>query len=109
MIEPTGMGHGTPQLAVLSRGGRCMLGFSRIFLLKPVALMVLALGTASLLLLYFMPTPPSTVLTATSQAGGGYEYLANATGTESRGWASALNCTTPEARSKTSNCWKTES
>ena len=52
-----------------------MLGFSRVFLFKVVALMVFAVGTASLLLLYFMPTPPSTVLTATSQRGGGYEYL----------------------------------
>jgi len=57
-----------------------MPGFSRVFLLKSVALMVLALGTASLLLLYFLPTPPSTVLTATSQAGGGYEYLGRAPG-----------------------------
>jgi len=52
-----------------------MLGFSRAFLLRIFALMVFAVGVASLLLLYFMPTPPSTVITATSQRGGGYEYM----------------------------------
>lgn len=52
-----------------------MLGFGRVLALKVLALFVFAVGAASLLLLYFMPTPPSMVLTATSQAGGGYEFL----------------------------------
>ena len=50
-----------------------MLGISRWFVFKVFAVLLCAAGTSSLLLLYFMPSPPSTVVTATSQIGGGYE------------------------------------
>jgi TRAP-type uncharacterized transport system substrate-binding protein len=52
-----------------------MLGINRWHLLKVLAAMLGVVGASSLLLLYFMPAPPSTISTATSQRGGGYEFL----------------------------------
>ena len=44
-------------------------------LLKGLAAGLCILGIVSLALIYFIPTPPSTILIATSQKGGGYEFL----------------------------------
>src|SRR5215469_12637190 len=52
-----------------------MLGISRWQILKTSATAVLALGTISLLLIYFIPAPPSTVTMATGFKGSSFEYF----------------------------------
>src|SRR5215831_19168047 len=52
-----------------------MLGFSRWQIFKASATAVLALGTISLLLIYFIPAPPSTVTMATAFKGSSFEYF----------------------------------
>src|SRR5215831_2991260 len=52
-----------------------MLGFSRRQLFKASAAVVLAVGTVSLLLIYFIPAPPSTVTMATAFKGSSFEYF----------------------------------
>jgi NMT1-like family len=52
-----------------------MLGFSRWQILKTSAAAVLAVGTISLLLIYFIPAPPSTVTMATARKGTTFEYF----------------------------------
>ena len=52
-----------------------MLGFSRWQIFKTSAAAVLAVGTISLLLMYFIPAPPSTVTMATGIAGSSFEYF----------------------------------
>jgi TRAP-type uncharacterized transport system substrate-binding protein len=51
-----------------------MLGFSRWQIFKTSAAAVLAVGTISLLLIYFIPAPPSTVTMATGFKGSSFEY-----------------------------------
>ena len=52
-----------------------MLGSGWPGLLKGLAAGLCVLGIVSLALIYFIPAPPSTILIATSQKGGGYEFL----------------------------------
>ena len=52
-----------------------MLGFSRWQILKTSAAAALTVGTISLLLIYFIPAPPSTVTMATSFQGSTFEYV----------------------------------
>jgi len=52
-----------------------MLGSGWLGLLKGLAAILCILGIVSLALIYFIPAPPSTILIATSQPGGGYEFL----------------------------------
>src|SRR6516165_1057354 len=52
-----------------------MLGFSRWQIFKTSAAAVLAVGTFSLLLIYFIPAPPSTVTMATGFQGSSFEYV----------------------------------
>jgi len=52
-----------------------MLGFSRWQVFKTSAAAVLAAGTISLLLIYFIPAPPSTVMMATGNKGTTFEYF----------------------------------
>jgi TRAP-type uncharacterized transport system substrate-binding protein len=52
-----------------------MLGFSRWQIFKTSAAAVLAVGTISLLLIYFIPAPPSTVTMATGNKGTTFEYF----------------------------------
>jgi TRAP transporter TAXI family solute receptor len=52
-----------------------MVGSGWPGLLKALAAAVFILGAVSLALIYFIPSPPSTVVIATSQRGGGYEFL----------------------------------
>jgi TRAP-type uncharacterized transport system substrate-binding protein len=52
-----------------------MLGFSRWQLFKASAAAVLAVGTISLLLIYFIPAPPTTVTMATAFKGSSFEYF----------------------------------
>jgi hypothetical protein len=52
-----------------------MLGFSRWQILKTSAAAVLAVGTISLLLIYFIPAPPSTVTMGTGRKGTTFEYF----------------------------------
>src|SRR5215469_4344185 len=52
-----------------------MIGFSRWQILKTSAAAVLAVGTISLLLIYFIPSPPSTVTMATGNKGTTFEYF----------------------------------
>jgi hypothetical protein len=52
-----------------------MLGFSRWQIFKTSAATVLAVGTISLLLIYFIPAPPSTVTMATANKGTTFEYF----------------------------------
>jgi TRAP-type uncharacterized transport system substrate-binding protein len=52
-----------------------MLGFSRWQIFKTSAAAVLAVGTISLLLMYFIPAPPSTVTMGTGRAGTTFEYF----------------------------------
>jgi hypothetical protein len=52
-----------------------MLGFSRWQIFKTLAAAVLAVGTISLLLIYFIPAPPSTVMMATGNKGTTFEYF----------------------------------
>jgi TRAP transporter TAXI family solute receptor len=52
-----------------------MLGSGWSGLLKGLAAGLCILGIVSLALIYFIPAPPSTTLIATSQKGGGYEFL----------------------------------
>jgi TRAP-type uncharacterized transport system substrate-binding protein len=52
-----------------------MLGFSRWQIFKTSAAAVLAVGTISLLLMYFIPAPPSPVTMGTGSAGTTFEYF----------------------------------
>ena len=52
-----------------------MLGFSRWQIFKALATAVLAVDTISLLLIYFIPAPPSTVTMATGFQGSSFEYV----------------------------------
>ena len=52
-----------------------MLGFSRWQVFKTSAAAVLAAGTISLLLIYFIPAPPSTVTMGTGNKGTTFEYF----------------------------------
>jgi hypothetical protein len=52
-----------------------MLGFSRWQIFKTSAAAVLAVGTISLLLIYFIPAPPSTVTMGTGRKGTTFEYF----------------------------------
>jgi hypothetical protein len=52
-----------------------MLGLSRWQIFKTSAAAVLAVGTISLLLIYFIPAPPSTVTMATGNKGTTFEYF----------------------------------
>src|SRR3984893_4790320 len=52
-----------------------MLGFSRWQIFKTSAAAVLAVGTISLLLIYFIPAPPSTVTMGTAYKGTTFEYF----------------------------------
>src|SRR5262249_12786791 len=52
-----------------------MLGISRWQIFKTSATAVLAVGTISLLLIYFIPAPPSTVTMATGFKGSSFEYV----------------------------------
>ncbi|MET0537589.1 MAG: TAXI family TRAP transporter solute-binding subunit [Xanthobacteraceae bacterium] len=52
-----------------------MLGFSRRQIFKTSAAAVLAVGTISLLLIYFIPAPPSTVTMATAFKGSSFAYF----------------------------------
>src|SRR5215469_17862335 len=52
-----------------------MLRFSRWQIFKTSAAAVLAVGTISLLLIYFIPAPPSTVTMATGNKGTTFEYF----------------------------------
>jgi hypothetical protein len=52
-----------------------MLGFSRWQIFKTSAAAVLTVGTISLLLIYFIPAPPSTVTMATGFKGSSFEYF----------------------------------
>jgi hypothetical protein len=52
-----------------------MLGFSRWQIFKTSAVAVLAVGTFSLLLIYFIPAPPSAVTMATGNKGTTFEYF----------------------------------
>jgi hypothetical protein len=52
-----------------------MLGFTRWQIFKTSAAAVLAVGTISLLLIYFIPAPPSTVTMATGFQGSSFEYV----------------------------------
>src|SRR5215472_10818008 len=52
-----------------------MLGFNRWQLLKASAATVLAVGVVSLLLIYFIPAPPSTITMATAFKGSSFEYF----------------------------------
>src|SRR5215469_6379635 len=52
-----------------------MLGFSRWQIFKTSAAAALAVGTISLLLIYFIPAPPSTVTMATGFQGSSFEYV----------------------------------
>ena len=58
-----------------------MLGFSRWQIFKTSAAAVLAVGAISLLLVYFIPAPPSTVTMGTGNKGTTFEYLASDTAT----------------------------
>ena len=84
-------------------------------LLKGLAAGLCILGIVSLALIYFIPTPPSTILIATSQKGGGYEFL----GQRYRAilarkgvkvlaqLQTRVACCTREGRRRTSSYWKT--
>src|ERR1700730_6785914 len=52
-----------------------MLGFSRWQIFKTSAAAVLVVGTISLLLIYFIPAPPSTVTMGTAYKGTTFEYF----------------------------------
>ncbi len=52
-----------------------MLGFSRWQIFKTSAAAALAVGTISLLLIYFIPAPPSTVTMATGFQASSFEYV----------------------------------
>src|SRR5262249_41994121 len=52
-----------------------MLGFSRWQIFKTSAAVVLAVGTISLLLIYFIPAPPSMVTMGTGNKGTTFEYF----------------------------------
>jgi hypothetical protein len=52
-----------------------MLGISRWQIFKASATAVFAVGTISLLLIYFIPAPPSTVTMATGFKGSSFEYF----------------------------------
>jgi len=51
-----------------------MLGFSRWQLLKGLAAVVVVMSVVSLLLIYFIPSPPSKVIMATAFKGSAFEY-----------------------------------
>ena len=52
-----------------------MLGFTRWQLLRTSAAAAIAVGTISLLLIYFIPAPPSTVTMGTANKGTTFEYF----------------------------------
>src|SRR5258705_12474514 len=52
-----------------------MVGFSRWQIFKKSAAAALAVGTISLLLIYFIPAPPSTVTMATGFQASSFEYV----------------------------------
>ena len=52
-----------------------MLGLNRWQIFKTSAAAVLTVGTISLLLIYFIPAPPSTVTMATGFKGSSFEYF----------------------------------
>ena len=52
-----------------------MLGFTRWQIFKTSAAAALAVSTISLLLIYFIPAPPSTVTMATGFKGSSFEYF----------------------------------
>src|SRR5262249_14042822 len=52
-----------------------MLGLSRWQIFKTSVAAVLTVGTTSLLLIYFIPAPPSTVTMATGFQGSSFEYF----------------------------------
>ena len=58
-----------------------MLGFSRWQIFKTSAAAVLAVGTISLLLIYFIPAPPSTVTMGTGSKVPRLNTLASDTAT----------------------------
>jgi len=51
-----------------------MLGFNRWQLLKGLAAVVGTVSAVSLLLIYFIPAPPSSVTMATAFKGSSFEY-----------------------------------
>jgi TRAP-type uncharacterized transport system substrate-binding protein len=51
-----------------------MLGYSRWQLFKGLATSVCIVGVVSLLLMYFIPAPPSRVVMATAFKGASFEY-----------------------------------
>jgi TRAP transporter TAXI family solute receptor len=51
-----------------------LLGFSRWQFLKGLAAVVIAMSVVSLLLMYFIPAPPSKVIMATAFKGSAFEY-----------------------------------
>jgi TRAP-type uncharacterized transport system substrate-binding protein len=51
-----------------------LLGFSRWQFLKGLAAVVIAMSVVSLLLVYFIPAPPSKVIMATAFKGSAFEY-----------------------------------
>jgi hypothetical protein len=53
-----------------------MLGYSRWQLLKGLAVVVGTISIVSLALIYFIPSPPSTVTMATAFKGSSFEYYA---------------------------------
>ena len=52
-----------------------MLGFNGRQLFKASAIAALAIATISLLLIYFIPAPPSTVTMATAFKGSSFNYF----------------------------------
>jgi TRAP transporter TAXI family solute receptor len=55
--------------------GGFVLGLKRRHIFKTFAALLCIVGATWLLVTYFVPVPPTTVLTATSLKGGGYEVL----------------------------------
>jgi amino acid permease len=55
--------------------GMAMLGFNGRQLFKASAIAALAIATISLLLIYFIPAPPSTVTMATAFKGSSFKLL----------------------------------
>jgi TRAP-type uncharacterized transport system substrate-binding protein len=55
--------------------GMAMLGFNGRQLFKASAIAALAIATISLLLIYFIPAPPSTVTMATAFKGSSFNYF----------------------------------
>jgi len=51
-----------------------MLGFNRWLLLKILAAILCVIGITSLLVIYFIPAPPSKITIATGSKGGAFEF-----------------------------------